>query len=112
MRPYKKPKSDREIPGGNHKKTNRPWKLQRMWMQDAPPSTKFMWSGYGMGTGNAWVTYYSKYLSIEHALQQLNKDLRAVYMKHLFAEKNLRLYNTETKEVIELELKDNKIVVK
>lgn len=58
--------------------------------------------------------YLWKYSSVEHALQQLNKEMRSYWFvsKNKHAGKEIRLLNKDTGEVVPLEVKNNEVIVK
>lgn len=64
---------------------------------------------------NTWYEEpFSKYLSVGHALQQLNKNIRSywIFSKNKYAGQEIRLINQDTNEVVELEVKNNEVIIK
>lgn len=120
MKPYKKKKPILEsgaLPKNSKKKNvPRPWIPQRKWNSKEEYLKSFMGS---MRPGlweednleSAWIKeYYSKYISLDHALQQMGKSRRE--WRDRLIGSQWRLFNTETKEIVYLELRDKMVVLR
>ncbi len=110
MKPHQNQTKDpfKEKPGSKRKRVDKPWRFSYKIVDDSYIS----WRKEPM---NEWIDqWYSGYSSVEHALQQLNKEMRSYFFifKNRHMCKEIRLINKETGEIILLEVKDNEVIIK
>ncbi len=91
------------------KKVLRPWIMQYKWFS-AEFAKKHT---FARDPSLDWMTHYGSYKDTEHALQQLNKELRSFkWIAQQYNDRASRLYNKNTKEILDLIVEDNKVKIK
>lgn len=97
----------KEKPGNRkNKKSDRPWVMQYKWLSEE----HFRRLSWLQKYNPDWITYYDKYTDVDHALQQLSKELRS-FFKEKFAGREIRLYNKDTGEILPLCVRGTKMLI-
>jgi len=116
MRPYKKPVKelkDELSRTKSFKKKDKIWMLERKWISQEAMNSRhrhILWH-WRMPQDLLWSqTRYATYMSPEHAIEQMNKALRSFISEEYFGVE-MRLVNKITGEIINLQIKDNKVVL-
>lgn len=105
MKPYN-PKQDKNKPMSALNKKDKKWKLEFKWVDEKAFHT-YSKTIMGNPTGkysDKWQKGFwnSKFISPTAAKQHLEANLKSQYIKTYYLGRNWRVFNTATKEVIEL----------
>jgi hypothetical protein len=121
MKPHKNTTKDPERPKtGNHKKTDKPWRLEHMFT-DKAVIDEAKWFHEGKETGVWYRDHWEKFTTVEQGVRELNKQGRSAILpgkketikNHWrFKGRELRLVNIETHQIIPLVITDQEIYVK
>jgi len=96
---------EKEVIKGS-KKIAKPWVMQFKWHSEEAFRKNSWFTSYNPD----WITHYDKYLDTEHALQMLNRDLRSFsWMTQQWRDRDSRLFNKITGEILPLEVQDKKV---
>lgn len=110
---------EREKTFNKKKRVAKPWRLEFK-VVNGQEMNEYSWRKY-TGPEKVWITdSWEKFISVEHALRELNKITRTYYgdqkrpikFHWRFAGKELRLVNKETEEIVDLIIGEDSIYAK